>query len=217
MISELINMILHMDLYLQNWIALWGWWFYAVMALVIFVETGLVVMPFLPGDSLLFAVGALLAVAPDSEPVLMAALLSAAAILGDNVNFAIGSRVGEKAYQWPDRPWFKKAHLQQTHEFFEKYGSLTIVIARFAPFVRTFAPFVAGIGGMDRKKFFAYNVVGGLIWINLFMWAGYFFGNIPSVKSRFHIVIFALIGISVMPVLWGIIKSRSSGLLKNSK
>lgn len=215
--QELMNLVLHMDQYLQAWIAAWGHWFYVVMFLVIFVETGVVVMPFLPGDSLLFAIGALMAVAPDTNPFVMAALLTIAAVLGDNVNFAIGHSVGEKAYQWPDRPWFKKAHLQQTHDFFEKYGSLTIVIARFAPFVRTFAPFVAGIAQMERKRFFIYNIVGGVLWINIFMWAGYYFGNIPAVKSRFHIVIFALIGISMLPVLYGLIKSRAGQLLKDSK
>jgi len=178
---------------------------------VIFCETGLVVAPFLPGDSLLFAVGALAAL--DGSPVkiaLITPLLIAAAVLGDATNYSIGRKLGPAVFKREDSKLLNKKHLVKTQEFYERYGGKTIVIARFAPIIRTFAPFVAGIGKMEYRKFGLYNIAGGIAWVASFVCAGYFFGNMPVVKRNFHIVIFAIIGISLLPTIIEIMRARAN-------
>jgi membrane-associated protein len=199
--SYLIDLFLHLDTHLHELIINYGTFTYVILFLVIFAETGFVFTPFLPGDSLLFAAGTF--AAKDAFDVnLLAILLSFAAILGDTVNYWIGKYIGPKAFQ-KDTKLFKKKHLEKTHAFYEKYGGVTIIIARFIPIIRTFAPFVAGIGMMTYSQFLAYNVVGGIIWCVLFIYGGYFFGNIPIVKNNFSIVILVIIFLSILP---GIIK-----------
>lgn len=187
-----------------------GVWLYVIMFLVIFVETGLVVMPFLPGDSLLFALGALAAVETSGlNIVFLAILLMIAAVLGDSVNYSIGRYVGPKVFRKSEESLlFNKQHLITTQKFYEKYGAKAIVMARFVPIARTFAPFVAGIGEMKRGKFLSYNVVGGILWVNIFLFAGYFFGNLPVVKRNFSVVILAVIVLSVLPMIYEYIQHR---------
>jgi len=193
-----IDFFIHLDKYLPVIIESFGAWAYVIVFIVIFCETGLVVTPFLPGDSLLFALGALAALgALHIEALLI--LLGIAAIAGDSVNYAIGHYIGPKVFHYEDSRFFKKKYLIKTHEFYERHGGKTIIIARFMPFIRTFAPFVAGVGAMSYAKFILYNVTGGIIWVCLFLLGGYFFGNIPTVKSNFTIVIIAIIIISIMP------------------
>ncbi len=199
LIGQLIEIILHLDKHLQWLVNDYGTWTYLVLFLIIFCETGLVVTPFLPGDSLLFAIGALSANGVlDITWVFI--LLATAAILGDTVNYWIGNFVGPKAFKKMDSKWFNPAHLERTHRFYEKHGGKTIIIARFVPIIRTFAPFVAGIGKMSYPVFFLYNVTGALLWMIIVLFAGYFFGNIPWVKSNFSIVILGIIIISLIPV-----------------
>jgi membrane-associated protein len=206
---QLIDMILHLDQHLNTWISYFGPWIYVVLFLIIFCETGLVVMPFLPGDSLLFALGALTTV---ENPVLslptLLVLLLIAAVLGDAVNYTIGKAVGPKVFKSESSRWWNREHLIRTQKFYEKHGGKTIILARFMPIVRTFAPFVAGIGKMSYPKFALFNVVGAIFWIFSFLFAGHWFGNLPAVKSNFHIVIFAIIMISFMPVLIEFFKTR---------
>lgn len=191
-----VDLFIHLDVYLSDIISQYGLWTYAILFVVIFVETGLVVMPFLPGDSLLFAAGTFAALGALNIYTLVG-LLMVAAILGDTSNYWIGHSLGERAY---DSKWVKKEYLDKTHAFFEKHGGKTIFLARFVPIVRTFAPFVAGVGKMSYGYFFSYNVFGGLVWVPLFAFAGYFFGNIDFVKHNFSIVILAIIAISLVPV-----------------
>lgn len=200
-IKHFIDVMLHLDLYLNSWITAFGPMIYVLMFFVIFAETGLVLTPFLPGDSLLFALGALAAVenAYLSLPTLLI-LLSFAAVLGDAVNYAIGKYIGPRIFSKDTGILLNKQHLLRAQKFYERHGGKAVIIARFAPIVRTFAPFVAGIGAMRYPKFLAYNIVGGLVWVWLFLFAGYCFGNLPQVKTNFHIVIFAIIGISLLPV-----------------
>ncbi len=205
-ITELINLLLHIDEYLKQIIDQYGTWTYALLFLVIFIETGLVIMPFLPGDSLLFAAGAFAATGV-LDPWMLVLLLSIAAILGDTVNYWIGHYIGPRAFSGNVR-FLKKEYLDQTHAFFEKHGGKTIILARFVPIVRTFAPFVAGVGAMTYKKFILYNVVGGILWVNIFVWLGYFFGNLPFVKKNFEIAILAIIFISVLPMVYEFIKAK---------
>ena len=206
-----IDLFLHLDVYLSDIISQYGTWTYAILFVVIFVETGLVIMPFLPGDSLLFAAGAIAAIGDSGLNIyLMVGLLMVAAILGDTVNYWIGHSLGEKAYE---SKWVKKEYIDKTHEFFEKHGGKTIFLARFVPIIRTFAPFVAGIGKMSYKYFFSYNVFGGLVWVPLFAFAGYFFGNIEFVKHNFSIVILAIIAISLVPIFieaWKVRKENAA-------
>ncbi len=193
-----IDFFIHLDKYLPMIIDSFGIWAYVIVFIVIFCETGLVVTPVLPGDSLLFALGALAALgALHIEALLL--LLCIAAIAGDTVNYAIGHYIGPKVFHYEDSRFFKKKYLIKTHEFYEKHGGKTIIIARFMPFIRTFAPFVAGVGAMTYGKFIVYNITGGTAWVCIFLLGGYFFGNIPAVKSNFTIVIMAIIIISVMP------------------
>lgn len=204
---HLLDIILHLDVHVAEWIQLFGPWFYVIMFLVIFAETGLVVTPFLPGDSLLFALGAFTVIDGGLDLWTLLISLSIAGILGDTVNYHIGKYLGPKVFERESR-FFKKEHLQQTQMFYDKWGAFTIVAARFAPIVRTFAPFVAGIGKMNYRKFLSYNVLGGLIWVFTFILAGYFFGNMPAVKRNFHVVIFGVIGVSLIPIVWPWLSSK---------
>jgi membrane-associated protein len=202
-IRQFIDIILNMDLYLNNWIRDFGPMIYVLVFMVIFCETGLVVTPFLPGDSFLFALGAMAAVenAYLSLPMLLF-LLSVAAILGDAVNYSVGKYIGPRIFSKDTGLFLNKKHLLAAQAFYEKHGGKAIIIARFAPILRTFAPFVAGIGHMKYARFFAYNVVGGLLWVWSFLIAGFWFGNMPQVKDNFHIVIFAIIILSLLPVVF---------------
>ncbi|MBI5244164.1 MAG: DedA family protein [Elusimicrobia bacterium] len=204
-----LDIFLHLDKHLSVWAAALGPWLYGVLFLIIFSETGLVVAPYLPGDSLLFAVGALSAVegSPIKLPFVFV-LLAAAAILGDAVNYWIGAWVGPKVFNREDSILFDKRHLIRTHRFYEKHGGKTIVLARFIPIIRTFAPFVAGIGRMTYLHFAVYNVSGGVAWTLLFLLAGHYFANMPVVKSHFHYVILAIIVISFIPVAVELVKAK---------
>jgi len=209
------DVITHLDQHLAAWAASMGGWLYLALFLIIFCETGLVVTPFLPGDSLLFAIGALTAV--DGSPVniaIMIPLLIVAAILGDAVNYSIGRRLGPRVFVREDSMLLNKKHLYRTQAFYEKYGGKTIIIARFVPIVRTFAPFVAGVGQMQYRRFFMFNVVGAIAWVVLFIPAGYVFGNLPFVQKQFHYVILAIIVLSVLPAVFEIWRERK---LRGSK
>lgn len=193
-----VDFFIHLDKYLPLIIQSFGIWAYVLLFLVIFCETGLVVTPVLPGDSLLFALGAFAAQGALNIEILLISLCLAA-VAGDTVNYSIGNFLGSKVFHYQDSRFFKKEYLLRTHQFYEKHGGKTIIIARFIPIIRTFAPFVAGIGTMKYPKFITYNVVGGVAWVCLFLLAGYFFGGIPAVKNNFTLVIMAIIIISVMP------------------
>ncbi|HRW48430.1 MAG: DedA family protein [Caldilinea sp.] len=208
-ISTLFDIFLHIDEYLGEIVRTFGAWTYVILFLVIFAETGLVVTPFLPGDSLLFAAGAIAALVPDTLNIFVLILvLSAAAILGDTVNYWIGHWVGPKAFSGKVR-FLKKQHLDRTNAFYEKHGGKTIILARFVPIVRTFAPFVAGVGAMTYSKFIVYNVVGGIAWVLIFTLLGYFFGNVPFVQHNFEYVIIAIVLISVLPAVWEFIAEKT--------
>ncbi|MCU0846987.1 MAG: DedA family protein [Spirochaetes bacterium] len=204
---KLADILLHVDKYLSFIIQSFGLWSYAVLFVVIFAETGFVVTPFLPGDSLLFAVGAFSAIG-DFDPILVTLTVSAAAILGDTVNYWIGYIVGPKVFHGDGSRFFKKEYLIRTHEFYEKHGGKTIFLARYIPIIRTFAPFVAGIGRMSYLHFITYNIVGGITWPVVFISAGYFFGNIPLVKQYFSLVIVVIVILSVLPIAYEVIRSR---------
>jgi membrane-associated protein len=210
LIKWFINFVLHMDEQLPVIVNSIGGWTYAALFVVIFIETGLVVTPFLPGDSLLFAAGAIAAL-PNSglSTPLLWLLMAIAAILGDTANYWIGHSLGPKVFHTESR-WFQKEYLDRTHAFYEKHGGKTIFLARFIPIIRTFAPFVAGIGKMRYGYFISYNVVGGIVWTGLFLWAGHFFGGLPFVKKNFEIVIFAIIFISLIPAILEAVRARPS-------
>jgi membrane-associated protein len=208
-LSSLIDFILHLDKYLNQIIQTYGIWTYLLLFLIIFMETGLVITPFLPGDSLIFAAGAFAAQGSLNIFVLFI-LLSLAAILGDTVNYWIGHYIGPKAFSGNVR-FLKKEYLDRTHAFYEKHGGKTIILARFIPIIRTFAPFVAGIGAMTYSHFIVYNVIGGVMWVALFTFGGYFFGNLPFVKDNFIIVIITIIFISVLPAVFEFVRGRLSG------
>jgi membrane-associated protein len=207
LISYLVDLFLHLDKHLNEIIQAYGVWTYALLFFIIFMETGLVVTPFLPGDSLLFAAGTFAGMGSLNVWVLFF-LLSFAAILGDTVNYWIGHYIGPRAFSGNIR-FLKKEHLDRTHEFYEKHGGKTIILARFIPIIRTFAPFVAGIGAMSYGRFLTYNVVGGILWVGIFVFFGYFFGNLPFVQEHFSIVVVAIILISVMPAVYEFLKERS--------
>ena len=215
LITFLIDFILHLDTHLVELLQKYGTYIYGILFLIIFCETGLVVTPFLPGDSLLFAIGAL-AAKGDLNLALVFVLLSIAAILGDTVNYWIGAKIGPKVFASESSRWLNREHLVRTHAFYEKYGGKTIIIARFMPIIRTFAPFVAGIGKMTYSKFLLYNVVGGLLWIGIFLVAGYWFGNIPLVKKNFTLVIFAIIILSVLPAVFEYWRARRPSVAGDS-
>ena len=204
----LVDFVLHVDRYLESFVTTYGAWVYALLFLVIFVETGVVVMPFLPGDSLLFVVGALCGVGLMSYPVAVA-LLWAAAVLGDQCNYSIGRWLGPRVFQWEDSRWFNKQAFERAHAFYEKWGGVTVILARFFPFMRTFIPFVAGIAQMSRAKFTLYNLAGGAIWVVGLVTAGYFLGSIPWVKENLDKIIWATILIPGVVVIAGAWRARA--------
>ncbi len=203
----LIDFILHIDKHLEAFVASYGAWVYALLFLIIFVETGVVVMPFLPGDSLLFVVGAMCGVGLLNYP-LVVGLLLAAAVLGNQTNYTIGRFFGPRVFQWEDSKFFNKKAFDQAHAFYERYGGITLVAARFMPFLRTFAPFVAGVSQMTRSKFTFYDVTGGALWVGGIVTAGYFFGNVPFVKTHLDKIIWAMILIPGLVVIFGAWKAR---------
>lgn len=208
-LKQAIEFILHAENHLVWFIQNYGLWIYGLLFAIIFCETGLVVTPFLPGDSLLFTVGAL-AARPEMNLKLeiITPLLLLAAILGDSVNYAIGKWIGPKVFHFEDSRFFKKAHLMKAHAFYEKYGGRAIILARFVPIVRTFAPFVAGVGTMNYGKFFLYNVVGAVLWVGLFIGGGYIFGGLEVVQKNMKIVVLGIIVVSVLPIVWEVIKAK---------
>jgi membrane-associated protein len=207
LINKVLDIALHLDKYLSAIIQQYGLWTYAILFVVIFIETGFVVMPFLPGDSLLFAAGTFAALGAIKVGWLILAL-AAAAVIGDTVNYWVGHFVGPKVFHKEKARFFKKEHLDRTHAFYEKHGGKTIIIARFVPIIRSFAPFVAGIGRMSYGRFVAYNVIGGVGWVVLLVGAGYFFGNIPFVKKNFSLAILAIIAISTVPIVTEYLRHR---------
>ncbi|MCK4488682.1 MAG: DedA family protein [Anaerolineales bacterium] len=205
-IKFLIDFVLHMDEYLSVIIGNYGAWTYGILFFIIFLETGFVVTPFLPGDSLLFAAGSFAALGA-LNPVYLFILLSIAAVIGDTVNYSIGAYIGPRAFSGEIK-YLKKEHLDRTSEFYEKHGGKTIILARFIPIIRTFAPFVAGIGTMTYSHFILYNVIGGISWVAIFIFGGYYFGNLPFVRDNFEIVIFTIIFISFIPPVLEFFKAR---------
>ena len=204
-VRKLIDFILHIDVHLNALLTQYGpGWMYGILILIVFCETGLVVTPFLPGDSLLFAAGALAATGPLNVH-LLAVMLMVAAIVGDSVNYSIGRRLGARAFKMR---FIKPEYIERTQAFYARHGGKTIIMARFVPIVRTFAPFVAGMAGMDYAKFITYNVVGGVVWVLLFLYAGYFFGNLPVVKENFGLVAIAIIVLSILPMVFEFIRAR---------
>ena len=201
-IALLIDFIIHIDAHLEAFVTSYGAWVYALLFLIIFVETGLVVMPFLPGDSLLFVVGAMCGVGLMSYPLAVGVLL-AAAVLGDQCNYFVGRYVGPKVFKWEQSRFFNKKAFNQAHAFYERYGGITVVAARFMPFLRTFAPFVAGVSEMTRKKFSLYNIGGAVLWVGSIVSAGYLFGNVPFVKANLEKIIWAMILLPGLLVLFG--------------
>lgn len=209
LLKNFIDLFLHLDKHLSELIAAYGTWTYAILFLIVFCETGLVVTPFLPGDSLLFAAGTFAALGA-MDPWILFGLLTVAAILGDTVNYWIGKRIGPAAFSGRFR-LLNQNHLRKTEAFYEKHGGKTIIMARFVPIVRTFAPFVAGVGTMEYGRFLVFNVVGAVLWVGLFVFGGYLFGNIPVVRENFTLVILAIIALSVLPILFEWLKSRREG------
>jgi membrane-associated protein len=207
LLHTLIDFVLHVDVHLQNFVVAYGVWVYALLFLIIFVETGVVVMPFLPGDSLLFVVGAMCAQG-SMNLGLSIGLLIAAAVLGNQSNYTIGRYFGPKVFQWENSRFFNKKAFMQAHEFYERYGGITIVLARFMPFLRTFAPFVAGVAQMTRRKFSVYDVSGGTLWVGGVTIAGYLFGNIPWVKGNLEKIIWGLIFLPGLLAIFGAWKAR---------
>ncbi len=205
-----IDFILHIDVHLSELFSQYGLWIYGILFLIIFCETGLVVTPFLPGDSLLFATGALVAISGSAglDINVMALLVITAAILGNIVNYTIGRFFGTRLFRNPNSKIFRRDYLDKAHNFYEKHGGVAIIMTRFIPIFRTFAPFVAGMSGMTYPRFIAYNVIGALLWVGIFLYAGYFFGNIPSVRKNFTMVILAILVVSVMPIVYEIWKAR---------
>jgi membrane-associated protein len=211
LLAFFVDLILNVDQHLQSLVLNYGGWVYALLFLIIFVETGVVVMPFLPGDSLLFVVGAMCGVGLMSYPMSVAILL-AAAVLGNQSNYAIGRHFGPKVFHWEQSRYFNKKAFDQAHAFYEKYGGVTIVAARFMPFLRTFAPFVAGVAQMTRRKFTFYDVTGGALWVGSIITAGYFFGSVPWVKMNLDKIIWAMILIPGVVILFGAWKARRKGV-----
>jgi len=214
-LTHAIDFILHVDEYLEDIINNYGLWTYLILFVIIFCETGLVVTPFLPGDSLLFAAGALTA-RTDLQPVTLFLLLAAAAIIGDSVNYSIGKCVGPRIFSGEHVRFLNKKHLDRTHEFYEKHGGKTIILARFIPIIRTFAPFVAGIGKMTYGKFISYNIWGGMAWVALLVFAGYYFGGLKAVEKNFSQVVLVIIFLSILPPVLEVVKHRaqSAGISK---
>lgn len=208
-IRFVIDFILHIDVHLAELVAQYGVWVYGILFLILFCETGLVVTPFLPGDSLLFVAGALASLPSNDINVhIMVALMVTAAILGDAINYTIGRVFGEKLFSNPDSKIFRRSYLDKTHQFYEKHGGKAIILARFVPIIRTFAPFVAGMGKMSYRHFVAYNVIGALVWVLLFTYAGYWFGNMPFVQDNLKLLIVAIIVVSILPGVFEVWRHR---------
>jgi len=209
MMTTIIYTLLSLDDTVAAMAAQHGHWIYAILFVIIFAETGLVVFPFLPGDSILFIAGTVVATA-DLNVHLLVLVLIAAAILGDSVNYAVGHFIGPRVYDRPDSRWFRKAHLQRTQAFYDKYGGVTIIIGRFVPIIRTFAPFLAGVAGMSYRRFLAFNVVGAIAWITSLVYAGYLFGNIPWVKQNLSLIVIGIVIVSLLPAITTFIRERRS-------
>jgi membrane-associated protein len=201
LLAQFLDIVLHLDRHLAWLVANYGTWVYAILFLIVFCETGLVITPFLPGDSLLFVTGTL-AAAGGMDIHLTVMVLVAAAILGDSVNYAVGHYIGPRVFREGSSRWLNRSHLERAHEFYERHGGKTIIIARFIPIIRTYAPFVAGIGAMAYRRFIAYNISGAVLWVASLCYAGYFFGNIPFIKANLTLVIFVIIGISLLPLVF---------------
>ena len=207
MLTTLFYSLLALDQMLVTVAGQYGPWIYALLFFVIFAETGLVVFPFLPGDSILFIAGTIVATAGLNVHLLVT-LLIVAAILGDSLNYAVGHYIGPRIYDKPDSRWFKQAHLQKTQAFYDKFGGVTIIIGRFIPIIRTFAPFLAGVAGMTYRRFLSYNVVGGVMWIGLLVYAGYLFGNIPWVKQNLSLIVIGIVIVSLIPAVSTFVAER---------
>lgn len=207
LIAGLVDLILHLDQHLLDLARTYGVWIYAILFLIVFLETGVVVTPFLPGDSLLFVAGAI-AAAGEMNVHGLVLLLIAAAILGDSLNYAIGRYLGPRVFRFEDTRFFKRAYIDRTHVFFERHGGKTIIIARFIPIIRTYAPFVAGIGAMAYSRFLFFNVTGAILWVLLLTYAGYFFGNLPLVKNNLTLVILGIIVLSILPGVFEFLRAR---------
>ena len=202
-----LDLILHLDVYLDMLVTNYGTWIYAILFLVIFCETGLVVMPFLPGDSLLFIAGAV-AAGGAMDPLLLGGLLMLAAILGDSTNYLIGRTVGEKLFSNPNSKIFRRDYLQQTHDFYDKHGGKTVTLARFLPIIRTFAPFVAGVGKMPYARFLGFSVLGTMLWVGGLVTLGYFFGNVPFIKKNLSLLVVGIIFVSLLPMIISLVRSK---------
>jgi membrane-associated protein len=211
LVTWFVDFILHLDRHLTDLVAMYQYWVYGILFLIVFAETGFVVTPFLPGDSLLFAVGALAAVDQSGtlNPVFLWLMLIVAAILGNELNYRIGRYIGPRAFTGKI-PGLKREYLDKTQAFYDKHGGKTIVLSRFLPIIRTFAPFVAGIGHMKQATFSTYNLGGAIAWVSLFIWGGFLFGNVPLVKNNFGIVTIVIIVVSLLPLAWGLLQSRRS-------
>jgi membrane-associated protein len=207
MLTTIVYSLFALDQTLAGLAAQYGHWLYLLLFVIIFAETGLVVFPFLPGDSILFIAGTVVATADLNVHVLVA-LLIAAAILGDTVNYAVGHYIGPRAFDRPDSRWFKQEHLRRTQAFYDRYGGITIIIGRFVPIVRTFAPFLAGVAGMTYRRFLSYNVVGAVAWIVALVYAGYLFGNIPWVKNNLTLIVFGIVAVSLLPAATTYLRER---------
>lgn len=207
LIKDFIDIFLHLDRHLADITRDYGTWTYLVLFLIVFCETGLVVTPFLPGDSLLFAAGAIASLG-GLNPLYLFLVLTIAAIVGDTVNYAVGHYMGPKVFQRESSRFFKKEYLEKTHAFYEKHGGKTVIIARFVPIIRTFAPFVAGVGSMSYSRFLLYNVTGAVLWVGIFVSVGYYFGNLPLVKKNFTLVIIIIIVLSIMPGIIEFLRHR---------
>jgi len=207
MLTTLLYSLLALDQTLATLAAHYGAWLYAILFVVIFAETGLVVCPFLPGDSILFIAGTVVAAA-DLDVHVLAVVLIVAAVLGDSVNYGVGHYIGPKAFHKPDSRWFRQEYLRRTQAFYDKYGGVTIIIGRFVPIIRTFAPFLAGVAGMSYRRFLSYNIVGGCLWIVLLVYAGYLFGNIPWVKDNLSLIVIAIVLVSLIPAVTTFVRER---------
>jgi membrane-associated protein len=207
MLTTLFYSLFALDQTIANFAGQYGPWIYALLFVVIFAETGLVVFPFLPGDSVLFIAGTVVATAGLNVEVLVA-LLIVAAILGDSLNYAIGHYIGPRVYDKPDSRWFKQDHLRRTQGFYDRYGGVTIIIGRFVPIIRTFAPFLAGVAGMTYRKFLSYNVIGAVLWISLLVYAGYLFGNIPWVRQNLTLIVLGIVFVSLLPAITTFVSER---------
>ena len=207
MITTILYSLLALDQTVATLAAQYGEWVYAILFVIIFAETGLVVCPFLPGDSILFIAGTVVAVANLNVHVLVIVLIIAA-VLGDSVNYGVGHYIGPKAFQRPDSRWFRQEYLRRTQAFYDKYGGVTIIIGRFVPIIRTFAPFLAGVAGMSYRRFLCFNIVGGCLWISSLVYAGYLFGNIPWVKDNLSLIVVAIVVVSLIPAVSTFVKER---------